>query len=66
MDIDGVGEKLIEQLMARELIHTPADLFKLDLTSLMRLERMGEKSAQNALNSIEKSKSTTSHAFFMH
>ena len=59
MDIDGVGEKLIEQLMARELIHTPADLFKLDLTSLMRLERMGEKSAQNALNSIEKSKSTT-------
>lgn len=59
MDIDGIGEKLIEQLMARELIHTPADLFKLDLTSLMRLERMGEKSAQNALNSIEKSKSTT-------
>lgn len=59
MDIDGVGEKLIEQLMARELIHTLADLFKLDLTSLMRLERMGEKSAQNALNSIEKSKSTT-------
>lgn len=59
MDIDGVGEKLIEQLMARELIHTPADLFKLDLTSLMRLERMGEKSAQNTLNSIEKSKSTT-------
>ena len=59
MDIDGVGEKLIEQLMARELIHTPADLFKLDLTSLMRLERIGEKSAQNALNSIEKSKSTT-------
>lgn len=59
MNIDGVGEKLIEQLMARELIHTPADLFKLDLTSLMRLERMGEKSAQNALNSIEKSKSTT-------
>ena len=59
MDIDGVGEKLIEQLMTLELIHTPADLFKLDLTSLMRLERMGEKSAQNALNSIEKSKSTT-------
>lgn len=59
MDIDGVGEKLIEQLMAKELIHTPADLFKLDLTTLMRLERMGEKSAQNALNSIEKSKKTT-------
>lgn len=59
MDIDGVGEKLIEQLMAKELVHTPADLFKLDLTTLMRLERMGEKSAQNALNSIEKAKKTT-------
>ncbi|HHW7580356.1 TPA: NAD-dependent DNA ligase LigA [Mannheimia haemolytica] len=59
MDIDGVGEKLIEQLMARELIHTPADLFKLNHTTLMRLERMGEKSAQNALNSIEKAKNTT-------
>ncbi|QLB18480.1 NAD-dependent DNA ligase LigA [Mannheimia granulomatis] len=59
MDIDGVGEKLIEQLMERELIHTPADLFKLDHTILMRLERMGEKSAQNALNSIEKAKNTT-------
>lgn len=59
MDIDGVGEKLIEQLMERELVHTPADLFKLDQTTLMRLERMGEKSAQNALNSIEKAKNTT-------
>lgn len=59
MDIDGVGEKLIEQLMAKELVHTPADLFKLDLTTLMRLERMGEKSAQNALNSIQKAKKTT-------
>lgn len=59
MDIDGVGEKLIEQLMERELIHTPADLFKLDQTTLMRLERMGEKSAQNALNSIEKAKNST-------
>ncbi|AWI51884.1 DNA ligase [Actinobacillus porcitonsillarum] len=59
MDIDGVGEKLIEQLMERELVHTPADLFKLDQVILMRLERMGEKSAQNALNSIEKAKNTT-------
>lgn len=63
MDIDGVGEKLIEQLMERELVHTPADLFKLDQTILMRLERMGEKSAQNALNSIEKSKNTTLQRF---
>lgn len=59
MDIDGVGGKLIEQLVDRELIHTPADLFKLDLTMLTRLERMGAKSAENALNSLEKAKSTT-------
>ena len=59
MDIDGIGGKLIEQLVDRELIHTPADLFKLDLTTLTRLERMGAKSAENALNSLEKSKSTT-------
>lgn len=59
MDIDGVGDKLIEQLVDRELLHTPADLFRLDKITLMRLERMGEKSAQNALNSLEKSKKTT-------
>ena len=59
MDIDGVGGKLIEQLVDRELIHTPADLFKLDFTTLTRLERMGAKSAENALNSLEKAKSTT-------
>lgn len=59
MDIDGVGAKLIEQLVDRELIHTPADLFKLDLTILMRLERMGPKSAENALTSLEKAKQTT-------
>lgn len=59
MDIDGVGAKLIEQLVDREQIHTPADLFKLDLTTLMRLERMGPKSAQNALDSLEKAKKTT-------
>ncbi|SUT96421.1 NAD-dependent DNA ligase LigA [[Actinobacillus] rossii] len=59
MDIDGVGAKLIEQLVDRELIHTPADLFKLDLITLVRLERMGEKSAQNALDSLDKAKKTT-------
>ncbi|OOF52823.1 NAD-dependent DNA ligase LigA [Rodentibacter trehalosifermentans] len=59
MDIDGVGGKLIEQLVDRELIHTPADLFKLELTTLTRLERMGKKSAENALNSLEKAKQTT-------
>lgn len=59
MDIDGVGAKLIEQLVDRELIHTPADLFKLDLTTLCYLERMAEKSAQNALASLQKAKQTT-------
>ena len=59
MDIDGVGGKLIEQLVDRELVHTPADLFKLDLTTLTRLERMGSKSAENALASLEKAKNTT-------
>lgn len=59
MDIDGVGSKLIEQLVDRELVHTPADLFKLDLTTLTRLERMGAKSAENALASLEKAKNTT-------
>ena len=59
MDIDGVGAKLIEQLVDRELVHAPADLFKLDLTTLTRLERMGPKSAENALASLEKAKHTT-------
>ena len=59
MNIDGVGGKLIEQLVDRELVHTPADLFKLDLTTLTRLERMGAKSAENALASLEKAKNTT-------
>lgn len=59
MDIDSVGGKLIEQLVDRELVHTPADLFKLDLTTLTRLERMGAKSAENALASLEKAKNTT-------
>jgi DNA ligase (NAD+) len=59
MDIDGVGGKLIEQLVDRELIHTPADLFKLDLTTLTRLDRMGAKSAENVLASLEKAKNTT-------
>ena len=62
MDIDGVGAVpilVLEQLVDRELVHTPADLFKLDLTTLTRLERMGAKSAENALASLEKAKNTT-------
>ncbi|STO54764.1 NAD-dependent DNA ligase LigA [Canicola haemoglobinophilus] len=59
MDIDGVGAKLIEQLVEKELVHTPADLFKLELITLIRLERMGAKSAENALASLAKAKKTT-------
>ena len=59
MDIEGLGEKLVEQLVADELVRTPADLYQLDLARLAKLERMGEKSAQNLLLSIEKSKQTT-------
>ncbi|OZN49804.1 NAD-dependent DNA ligase LigA [Gallibacterium anatis] len=59
MDIDGVGDKLIEQLVDREYLHTPADLFTLSKETLMGLERMGEKSAEKALASIEKAKKTT-------
>ncbi len=59
MDIDGLGDKLIEQLVERELVRSPADLYRLDATILSGLERMGEKSAENLLNAIERSKNTT-------
>ena len=56
MDIDGLGEKLIEQLVEAGLVHTPADLYVLDLAQLLPLERMGEKSALKLLNAINASK----------
>lgn len=59
MDIDGLGEKVIEQLVDCELIHTPADLYQLTAEQLQSLERMGEKSANNAINAIYASKQTT-------
>jgi DNA ligase (NAD+) len=59
MDIDGVGEKLIDQLLVAELLKTPADLYRLQPEMLLGLERMGEKSVQNAIESIQRSKSTT-------
>ncbi|MGL5604317.1 MAG: NAD-dependent DNA ligase LigA [Plesiomonas sp.] len=58
-DIEGMGEKIVDQLVERELIQTPADLFRLSLGELTRLERMGPKSAQNLLSAIEKAKKTT-------
>jgi len=59
MDIEGLGEQLIDQLVDRQVITTAADLYRLGLTSLAELDRMAEKSAQNVLNALEKSKSTT-------
>jgi DNA ligase (NAD+) len=59
MDIEGLGEQLVEQLVDRHVISTAADLYKLGLTALAELDRMAEKSAQNVLNALEKSKSTT-------
>jgi DNA ligase (NAD+) len=59
MDIEGLGDKLIEQLIEQKLVRTPADLYRLTLGQLTELERMGEKSAQNLLSAIQKSKATT-------
>lgn len=59
MDIEGLGEKLVEQLVDSDLVRTPADIYRLDLPTLAGLERMAEKSASNLLAAIEKSKQTT-------
>jgi DNA ligase (NAD+) len=59
MDIDGLGDKLVDQLVERDLIRDPADLFALDQATLAGLERMGEKSARNLLAALDKARSTT-------
>ena len=59
LDIEGLGDKLVEQLVDGGIVHTPADIYKLDFPTLADLERMGEKSAQNLLEAIEQSKRTT-------
>ena len=59
MDIDGLGEKLIEQLVERERVHTAADLYRLTRSDLLGLERMGEKSSENLLQAIDASRETT-------
>ncbi|MFT6703413.1 MAG: DNA ligase (NAD+) [Pseudomonadales bacterium] len=58
-DIDGLGDKIVEQLVDANLIENPADLFRLDIPKLLSVERMGEKSAVNLLNSLDKSRATT-------
>lgn len=59
LDIDGLGDKIVDQLVDAGLVHTPADLFALTLEQLAGLDRMGEKSAQNLLDGIQTSKQTT-------
>ncbi|MGA7179480.1 MAG: NAD-dependent DNA ligase LigA [Thiobacillaceae bacterium] len=59
LDIEGLGEKLVDQLVDNGIVHTPADLFRLGLAKVVNLERMAEKSAANLLAAIEKSKRTT-------
>lgn len=59
MDIEGLGDKLVEQLVDENLIDNVADVFYLTKEQLSGLERMAEKSAQNILNALEKSKHTT-------
>ena len=59
LDIDGLGDKLVEQLSDQGLIHDVADLFKLTQAQLAGLERMGDKSAANLIAALEKSKQTT-------
>jgi DNA ligase (NAD+) len=59
MDIEGLGDKLVDQLVDRGLVHTPADVYVLKLESLAGLDRMAEKSAANLIAAIETSKGTT-------
>jgi DNA ligase (NAD+) len=59
MDIEGLGEKLVEQLVDSDLVHGLDDVYKLDVLTLAKLERMAEKSAQNVVEAIAKSKQTT-------
>jgi DNA ligase (NAD+) len=59
MDIEGLGDKIVEQLVDNAIVKTPADLYKLGLAGLANLQRMAEKSAANILAAIEKSKHTT-------
>ncbi|MGE6124821.1 NAD-dependent DNA ligase LigA [Aeromonas rivipollensis] len=59
MDVDGLGDKIVEQLVDKGLVKTPADLFSLNAIQLAGLERMGQKSALNLVAAIDKARSTT-------
>ena len=59
MDIEGLGDKIVDQLVDLNLVRTPADLYRLGFSALANLERMGDKSADNLIRSIAQSKSTS-------
>lgn len=59
MDVEGLGDQLVEQMVDKQIITTAADLYKLGFAALAALDRMADKSAQNVLSALEKSKSTT-------
>jgi DNA ligase (NAD+) len=59
MDIEGLGDRIVEQLVDSGIVRTPADLYKLGVAKLAALERMAEKSAANLVAAIEKSRNTT-------
>jgi DNA ligase (NAD+) len=59
MDIEGLGEKLIDQLVEKKLVKSLADLYRLDVETLIGLERMGKKSADNLVQALESSKTRT-------
>jgi DNA ligase (NAD+) len=59
LDIEGLGDKLVEQLVERDWVRNPADLFALDATTLVELERMGTKSAAKLVAALERGKTTT-------
>ncbi|MGB0128100.1 MAG: NAD-dependent DNA ligase LigA [Rhodocyclaceae bacterium] len=59
MDVEGLGDKLVDQLVDQGLVHTPADLYALDVPALAGLERMAEKSAANLVAAIDTSRRTT-------
>jgi DNA ligase (NAD+) len=59
MDIEGLGEKLVDQLVEQSIVRTPADLYKLGVVKLAELERMAEKSAHNVVAAVDRSRHTT-------
>jgi len=59
LDIEGLGDKLIEQMVDHDMLHGPSDIFALSAATLVKLERMGEKSAANLVAAIEHSRNTT-------